>query len=348
MPTQRSVAVQFWSSPAIRPTSSDAKLLALYCLTGPHSNFAGLFTLSWDDCQDYTALPRKRVASGLEELGNVQGDGEPFLWYDPATRLIWIPKRIFYEFRAGKMSGIQLLGMRRILDACPPCQLLFRACERYQGMGEPFVTFAEGLRRRLGEALPKGSEEPLPEGLPKGLAEPLPKGTESGSLLSSPVSLLSKDRETGTDPAGGGSADSSGNGTGKAGNHAPTEEQSARLALVARDLEAQAKETGDRFNPHACLQRMVNHGLSVDIGIQVLLRCREAHTKGMAKSPPEPIRARWAWTQTVLDREYAALHIRLQEQEHERVKKQKPNMQVLGEIMRGIGEPKPDTDEAFR
>ena len=94
MPTQRSVAIQFWTSPAIRSVPSDAKLLALYCMTGPPSNFAGLFTLSWDDCQDYTGLSRKRILAGLVSLMTTQDDGEAFLAYDEQSRLVWICKRI--------------------------------------------------------------------------------------------------------------------------------------------------------------------------------------------------------------------------------------------------------------
>ncbi len=317
MPTQRSVAVQFWASPAIRPTSCGTKLFALFCLIGPQSNFGGLFTLSRDDAADLTRLTWKQITAALEELGQVQADGEPFLSYDPATRLIWIPKRIAYEFPGGKMGWKQIDGMKRILDACPPCHLLLRACERYQWMGNPFVTFAEGLRKRLGE------------GLPKGLAEPLPKGPESGSLLSSSGSRLSKESEDKSRPAGGASGDSLGLGNGKGGKNLLAEEQAVRLNLIARDLEEQAQAMKDRFNPWAAFQKLA-HKLPVETAIMILRRCRDAHRE-------EPIRSRWAWLQRVMDREHAAHCIRLQEVEHQALKSEKPNLEVMGSILRRIG-----------
>jgi hypothetical protein len=122
--------------------------------------------------------------------------------------------------------------------------------------------------------------------------------------------------------------------------------QTRRFVLIAKDMEQQIKETRDRFNPYECLQRMVNQRLPVDIGTQILFRCRDAHLK-------EPIKNRWAWTQKVLDKEHMALHIRLLEAEHQATKNQKPNLEALGSVFRRIGsqhpgEPTPEEpNEAF-
>ena len=101
------------------------------------------------------------------------------------------------------------------------------------------------------------------------------------------------------------------------------------------------------FQPWQCLQRMVNGKLPVGIGLKILLEVRDRWPK---------IDHPWKYVQTVLDREHMALHIRLMEAEHQATKNQRPNLQALGTIMRGIGEqtreppadPQPEEgDEAF-
>ena len=137
------------------------------------------------------------------------------------------------------------------------------------------------------------------------------------------------------DPLPGGN----GKGTGKALKDLLTKEDTIRVGLLARDIDVQTSRDRDRFQPWACLQRMVSGGLPKEKAIEILRRLRDAGNAA------KPVRVRWAYAQEVCDREHLALHIRLQEQEHMARKTVKPNLEEMAAIMRGIKEKHPGRDQ---
>jgi hypothetical protein len=111
-----------------------------------------------------------------------------------------------------------------------------------------------------------------------------------------------------------------------------TDEEKARASRIIADIERQVVRDGDRFNPWACLQRMVGGKLPVTVALQLLRRLRDAGEQEPINHP-----GRWAWMQTAITREHAELHLTLSLEAHERRKRATPNMQCLGDVMRTIG-----------
>jgi hypothetical protein len=354
MPTQRDIEVEFWTSPAVVPAPPVTKLFFQYLLNGPQTNYIGIYRFSVDTCRRDTGLTDEEIEASVR-LGSVpqEHDGDPFLMFDRDTGLIWVVKRLAHTFRDGRVPNAkQLKGIARMLDILPRCTLLHQACQRYRALGEPFASTADKIQIPLPipvsiplpighansglelENQPQTNSEPKPDDPPDPEGpDPVPGPSVLGPCVPGKTRV--------PDAAAGASGDSSGDGSPPSRKMVLDKVQTGRLALIARDLEQQVKETKDRFNPHECLQRMVNHHLPVDIGIRILLSCRDAHRK-------EPIKNRWAWTQKVLDREFTALHIRLMEAEHQARKNQKPNLEALGTVFRRIGAQQPEGDgEAF-
>lgn len=87
------------------------------------------------------------------------------------------------------------------------------------------------------------------------------------------------------------------------------------------------KERG--FDFWACLQRMVSGDLPVETALRIL-----EDLKGRWAG----IRCPWAYVQTVLDKEHAALRIRIQLESHERLKRSPANLVTIGEVFRQVSE----------
>jgi hypothetical protein len=374
MPTQRQIAVEFWTSRAIRPLPSSAKLLCNYAMTGPQATFIGLYRFSWDDAQDDTKLTTEEITEGLRLAALPQAhDGDPFLRYDPDTRVVWVVKRSAREFPTGQLSGKQRQGIRKMIEKLPRCALVREACERYRYLGEPFSEFADKLSQEMGQpdtplpesgiphtpqpAYPIPEETPFAETgiphspesgypIPQNPDTPCPKsgngsgsgGSESGGSGSGGTGSGSRLSALGSqkNPA---VADASGdhakaNGTSKALKDNLDATESARFKAIVRDLDAQTTRDADRFDAWQCAQMMFNGGLPIAIVKQLLLRCK-------AHGEKESIHCRWAWFNRVLKAEHAELHITLQLQEHERIKHAAPNTEVIGEVLRRMTPPAP-------
>lgn len=221
MPTQRQIAVEFWTSRAIRPLSPYAKLLCNYLMTGPQASFIGIYRFSWDQAQDDLGLTMEEISAALELSGRPQvHDGDPFLKYDPETRVLWVVKRAAREFPTGNLSKKQRDGIRRMLDRLPPCAVLLQACDRYRYLGEPFSDYADKLSqpraipaketRTHVSGIPLSPEcgYPIPKkpDTPPDSEGPDPEGPDpaSGSLL-----IGSQKKHAVADPASPGSPDKS-------------------------------------------------------------------------------------------------------------------------------------------
>lgn len=153
-----------------------------------------------------------------------------------------------------------------------------------------------------------------------------------------PIEERTKNR---ADAAAGASGDSSkgdnGKGTGKALKDVlDTPEFKARAELICAGIEKLPRKVVT-FQPWQCLQKMVNGRLPVSIGLKILLEVRDRWEK---------IDHPWKYVQTVLDKEHMALHIRLVEAEHQKVKNQKPNLEALGAVFRRIEAQHPGTAQS--
>src|SRR5260370_37234774 len=81
------ISTRFWMSPDVCKLSRDAKLLAAYLLTGPHTNMIGCFR-----------LPLAYVANDLDfssefaKVAIAELEGVNFCKYDSAYSWILLPK----------------------------------------------------------------------------------------------------------------------------------------------------------------------------------------------------------------------------------------------------------------
>ena len=180
MGNQRSIHTTFWTSTSLSKISPSCRLFLAWTMTGPRSNMAGYFKLSFDDCQDETGLSREELEAAIKE-----GADREFIVFDAANRYLWVKKRIEKEFPRNEISSLQRLGIQSILEASPKTDLLFSLCERYLHLGSPF----EALYVRVGETLGKrvkgkGSRNPTEAG--RGKQEEGSREQEEGSRKGGP------------------------------------------------------------------------------------------------------------------------------------------------------------------
>lgn len=81
------IHTRFWASDTLRDLDSDAKLLALYLLTSPHTTMLGAFRLPDAYACEDLGWVSERFRNGLETLS-----GAGFSKHDPKTRWVWIVK----------------------------------------------------------------------------------------------------------------------------------------------------------------------------------------------------------------------------------------------------------------
>lgn len=79
------VHTSFWSSDDMRHLSDDAKMLALYLLTGQHTNMIGCFRLPDGYITEDVNWPFERVSKGLDELSK-----EGFITRNSRTKWVFI------------------------------------------------------------------------------------------------------------------------------------------------------------------------------------------------------------------------------------------------------------------
>lgn len=79
------VQTEFWEHPGVRRLSTEAKLLYVYLLTGPHTNMAGCFKVPKGYVADDLGWVSETVSGGFREL-SVEG----FVTYDDTTRYVLV------------------------------------------------------------------------------------------------------------------------------------------------------------------------------------------------------------------------------------------------------------------
>ncbi|MCH9754381.1 MAG: hypothetical protein K0U11_00760, partial [Gammaproteobacteria bacterium] len=80
-----SVQTQFWSDIALQNLSTHAKLLAVYLLTGPHTNMLGCFRLPTGYVAEDLKWNEETVYNAFSELDQIR-----FLIRDPESNWILI------------------------------------------------------------------------------------------------------------------------------------------------------------------------------------------------------------------------------------------------------------------
>ena len=75
----------FWSNESLRPAGDDARMLAAYLLTSPHTNTLGAFRLPDAYACEDLGWVSERFQNSLETLSDIG-----FVKYDPAAKFIWI------------------------------------------------------------------------------------------------------------------------------------------------------------------------------------------------------------------------------------------------------------------
>lgn len=102
MRTYGKVKIVFWEDEKIAPLSDSAKLLALYCLTGEHSNAIGCYRLPIGYIQTDLRWDAEKSQAALNEL-----IASGFIIYDESTQFILIPNYLEHNpienSRVGKM-----------------------------------------------------------------------------------------------------------------------------------------------------------------------------------------------------------------------------------------------------
>lgn len=86
------VYAKFWTSDDIRELSDDGRLLALYLLTSPHGNLAGVFYLPDGYAAEDMKWTPERVAKAFEELSR-----NPFARRCERTKWVWVCKYLTWN-----------------------------------------------------------------------------------------------------------------------------------------------------------------------------------------------------------------------------------------------------------
>jgi len=134
----------FWSSATIRGMSEDARTLALYLLTSPHSTIVGTFRLPDGYASEDLRWTPKRVAEGFRELS-----GKGFAKRCETTKWVWVVKHLDWNPPENpnqrKSAGKVVLS---IPDECAWKRDFLRDCGHLVGLegiqdGEPSETVPE-------------------------------------------------------------------------------------------------------------------------------------------------------------------------------------------------------------
>ncbi|MGR7458349.1 hypothetical protein ACU60S_18405 [Klebsiella aerogenes] len=105
------VHTSFWISDGMRRVSDDARLLALYLLTGQHTNMIGCFRLPDGYVSEDLSWSPERVSKGFDELSN-----NGFATRDPSSKWVLIRNFMVWNPIENPNQGIAAL---RLFDQVP-------------------------------------------------------------------------------------------------------------------------------------------------------------------------------------------------------------------------------------
>lgn len=114
------VQTEFWEHPGVRRLSTEAKLLYVYLLTGPHTNMAGCFKAPAGYIADDLGWVSDTVSKGFAELS-----AEGFATIDAASRFVLVHGFLrFNQIANPKMAIGMMKWFREVPDASPLKPLL--------------------------------------------------------------------------------------------------------------------------------------------------------------------------------------------------------------------------------
>ncbi len=100
----RVIRVGFWASRDVRGLSTDAKLLALYLATSPHSHLSGIYWLPLAHAAVEIGYPIERVSASVAEL-----IASGFLRYDHDAEVAWVVSMFGYQCVRGAKNVCHVL-----------------------------------------------------------------------------------------------------------------------------------------------------------------------------------------------------------------------------------------------
>lgn len=121
------VHTSFWASDTLRDLDADAKLLALYLLTSPHTTMVGAFRLPDAYACEDLGWTSERLRNGFETLSG-------FVEYDPKSRWVWIVK--FLDFNRPENPN-QWKAATKLADSIPDAVPFKRAVQ--ETVRKPFL-----------------------------------------------------------------------------------------------------------------------------------------------------------------------------------------------------------------
>ncbi len=113
-----SVQIRFWENDNIQQISDQAKLLAIYLLTGPHSNMLGCLRLPDGYITEDLRWDNSTVKQAFIELTEID-----FLIRDEATNWLNIHQFLLWNPIQNPRQGI---GVKKIFDQVPPSSTVYK------------------------------------------------------------------------------------------------------------------------------------------------------------------------------------------------------------------------------
>lgn len=160
------VATRFWTDPAVLRLSGEAKLAALYCLTGPQSNLIGCYRLTPAHLVADAVCPYDSAEAVLAEL-----EACGFIDRDQETGLI----RLRAWFRYNPITNASMgKGAIRAVMQCQPSPLLAAVVADLAKFGQYMPT---GWRDQCPQACSQTSGDASTHGCTHGCHQPCPHGS---------------------------------------------------------------------------------------------------------------------------------------------------------------------------
>lgn len=123
----RTVKESFWTDPKIRQLSSDEKLLFLYCVTNPHSHYAGIYYLPIIFMVEETGMSRKALDQCLANLESML-----LIRYDKVTSTMFVVKMFKHQNGVGGNPKVIRSGVEKQLQNIHSHILIKAFIEEYQ------------------------------------------------------------------------------------------------------------------------------------------------------------------------------------------------------------------------
>lgn len=144
------VQTAFWTSADIQSLSDDAKMLALYLLSSPHTNQIGCFRLPDGYAAEDLKWGTERVTKGFQELST-----NGFATRDEASKWVVIHKFTRWnEIENPNQAKAAVKLFEQVPDTCPVKPMLARALRDFSPrfpaeVWKPFETLSEGLEEQF-------------------------------------------------------------------------------------------------------------------------------------------------------------------------------------------------------